>query len=257
MNVPGNVLVAAWLLVAGLGRAQDPAPVAAAGEPFAVAVQHYRAGRFAEALAGFQALAAELGVRAAPELLGNLALAALRLQRPADAEPAARRLLEHADAEQRALGEFLLGHAAWQRCARAEAAAKLQDAEPAAWNSAVLTAETALQHWVAADAQRAGWPEALRNAERAAQRLAGLQQARATAERNKPPPKKEPDRPEPKPVLEPDQPPEVQDPTMVQGLMSTQDVAKLLARLQQKERDKRLLRQSGQRAAAVAGERDW
>lgn len=242
------------LLLAVLAPQEPSAPPA---DRFAAAVADYRAGRHAEALAGFAALLAERGDAAAPELLANTALAALRLQRAADAEGPARRLRQHAEAGHRASGAFLLGHAAFQRCLRAEAAAKLQDAEPGAWDAALRAADQAVEQWLAADAERAGWPEAVRNAERAAHKRAELQVQRQAAEQNRPAPKQEPDRPVPPPEPTPDEPPEALEPEMVKDALAPAEVARLLDRLQQKDREKRLARQARQAAAATAGERDW
>ncbi len=256
-----NLLAVGCLWLAGLQvppapQAQAPsAPTAAPS--FADAVVSYRAGRYAEAHAVFQAQLAAAGSIAGPELLGNAALTALRLQRPGDAESAAQKLAERSDPESQALGAFLLGHAAFLRCQTAIAAAKLQDAEPGAWAAAERAVGLAIEHWLQADAARGGWPEAVRNAERAAQLRAEVQAQRQAAERNRPPPKQEPDQPEPKPAPRPETTPEEQVPEVVQTKLSNQDLARLLERLQQKDREKRLARQAQQRATAVAGERDW
>lgn len=259
-----NPLAVGCLVLAGLQVPQAPAGAPAA-QPvtasvpasFAEAVASYRTGSYAEAHAVFQSLLAVAGAAAGSELLGNAALAALRLQRPGDAEPAAQRLTELGDSESRALGAFLLGHAALQRCQTATAAAKLQDAEPGAWAAAERAAGSAVEHWLQADTVRGGWPEAVRNAERAARLRDEVQAQRQAAERNRPPPKQEPDRPEPKPTPRPETTPEEQVPEAVQTRLSNQDLARLLERLQQKDREKRLARQAQQRATAVAGERDW
>jgi len=252
-----NLLAVGCLVLAVLQVPQAPAGTPAAATSFAEAVASYRAGRYAEAHAGFQSQLAVAGAAAGSELLGNAALAALRLQRPGDAEPAAQRLTALLDPESRALGAFLLGHAAFQRCQTAVAAAKLQDAEPGAWAGAERAVGLAIEQWLAADAARGGWPEAVRNAERAAQLRAEVQAQRQAAERNRPPPKQEPDQPEPKPAPRPETTPEEQVPEPVQTKLSNQDLARLLERLQQKDREKRLARQAQQRALAVTGERDW
>lgn len=252
---PSRRLSPLLLLLAAL-PVQDPSSAAPA-DPFAAAVADYRAGRFAAALAGFQALLSAGAEAPTPELLANTALAALRLQRSGDAEAPAKLLRQHADAAERALGAFLLGHAAYLRCQRAEAAAKLQDAEPGAYDAALRAAGAAIELWLTADSERGGWPAAVRNAERAAHKRAELEALRAAAERDKPPPKREPDRPEPKRQPDPAQPPEQQDPEQVTARLSPADVARLLERLQQKEREKRLARTQQQAASAPAGERDW
>lgn len=249
-----------WLPLAVLCcLGQDPPREVAASsaQRFATATADYRAARYAEALAGYQALFAEQGSAAAPELLGNLALAALQRHRPGDAEPAARGLLQRVDAGEQALGAFLLGHAAWLRAETARAAAKLQDAEPMAFAAALAQLDQAVGLWLRADELRQGWPEAVRNAERAAALRELVQQEQQAAEANRPKPKQEPDRPEPEPPPTRPEQSEEQQPDAARDALSAQELAKLLERLQQKDREKRLARQAQQRGSAVAGERDW
>jgi hypothetical protein len=251
-----------WLAAAGfcLSARQDPETKATseATDPFAAAVADYDAGRYRESLTGWQALAAELGPQAPPEVLGNLALAALRGVRLGDAEAAARKLEESASSAERAYAAFLLAHAAYLRSQQAEAAARLPDAEPRAWDAALSSCHAAAAAWMRADTlAAAGWPAAVRNAERAVRRLSELERLRDEAERQKPPAKKEPDQPEQKPQRKPDEKPEEQDPEMMRTKMSPEEVAKLLLRLEQKDREKRMARTAQQRAGATAGERDW
>lgn len=220
-------------------------------DPHAQAVADYRAGRYGEALQAFRALVADAGEDAAPELLGNLALAALRQRRPGDAEPAAARLLELDDAGERALGEFLLGQAAFERAALAELAASLPDAEPDAWQEAVDRAQAALRHWRSAARLRAPWPAAVRNAERASRRLDELRKKRDEAEQDK--------KSEPAPEQRPPAPAETEEPAVPEVVMQPLppgEVDELLERLRQKEREKRLLRRVTNRTNRV-GERDW
>lgn len=249
-----------WLALAVLCcLLQDPprGERTAPAQRFAQATADYRAARYVEAFVGYQALFAEQGPAAAPELLGNLALAALQRHRPGDAEPAARALLQRADADAQALGAFLLGHAAWLRAETGRAAAKLQDAEPMAFATAEAQLDQAVALWLRADQLRPGWPEAVRNAERAAALREVVQQERQAAERNRPKPKQEPDRPEPEPPPTRPEQNEEQQPDAARDALSPQELARLLERLQQKDREKRLARQAQQRGSAVAGERDW
>jgi len=239
-----------------LALAATQGPPASSGDPFAAAVAHYRAGRHAEAFAGFGALRGSSGTAPGAELLVGFSLAALRLQRTAEAEGAARELAALADARDRADGAFLLGLAAFQRAERAEAAAKLQDPEPGAFDAALQAVDQAIGQWLAADRARDGWPEAVRNAERAAHKRRQLQQDRAAAERDRPQSRKEP-APEARPKTESDPEPQQVDPELTAAALPAQELARLLDRLQQREREKRLVRQAQQRAAASAGERDW
>ena len=236
---------AAWILVAVC------LPMQGEQDPFANAVAHYRAERYEQALAAFRQLVVAAGDAASPELLGNLALAALRQRRPADAEAAAQRLLACAARADRALGEFLLGQAAFERAGLAELAARLPDAEPGIWQSAVEAAERAQVMWLQAARTRGSWPEAVRNAERAARKLAELRAARDAAEQQS----KTERAPEPKPpppdAGNQEQPPELDVPPL-----SAAEVARLRKRLQLKEREKRSLRRRTNRTHRV-GERDW
>ncbi|MCA8977164.1 MAG: hypothetical protein KDC98_20755 [Planctomycetes bacterium] len=218
---------------------------------FEAAVADYRAGRFEPALTTFRLLAAEAGDGAAPELLGNLALAALRQRRPAEAEAAARRLLELDAVEDRSLGQFLLAQAAFERARTAELAARLPDAEPGIWQSAVDAAEQALTQWLAASRTRGDWPAAVRNAERAARKLAELRARRDASEQQS----KTEQAPAPKPP-EPVADSEEQAPDLTLPPLSAAEVRQLRERLQQKEREKRALRRTTNRVQQL-GERDW
>lgn len=226
-------------------------PQEVAPDPFARAVAAYRAGQYDEALAGFSAAWQQSPAAASPELLGNLALAALRQRRPADAEAPAQRLADGGHDEDAALGEFLLGQAAMERARTAELAARLPDAEPMAWQAAVMASQHALDHWRRAAELRPGWPEAVRNAERAYRRLTAAQDARDRAEQQTRKEKaKEPTPPQPK------NPTEADTPDLRAEPLPAAEVARLLERLQQKEREKVVVRQQGHRAAAVGG-RGW
>lgn len=248
--------VPACLLLLAMAR-QQQAP--AAPERFQAALQAAQAGRMEEAQEAFLALAEAAGPAAGPELLHNMAWTSLRLQRNRDAEAAAQRLLELADPAERAAGHFLLGLSAFQRAERAAAAARLQDAEPMAWQSAQRSAEAALRAFLLAlneaRAPRGEWPSARRNAERAHRLWQALRDE--AAQQAPPPPKQEPDAPEPTPEPEPDANPEEQLPEAQLQPLSAAETAQLLQRLQQREREKRLLRQAQQRSTVVAGERDW
>ena len=66
-------------------------------------------------------------------------------------------LRQHADGSEAALGAFLLAHAAFLRCLRDEAAAKLQDAEPMAYDAALRAARSPAA-WKAAARRRCTLP---------------------------------------------------------------------------------------------------
>ncbi|MCB9885184.1 MAG: hypothetical protein H6838_06800 [Planctomycetes bacterium] len=227
-------------------------PQAAGGDAFAAALADYRAQRYEAALAGFTAELQAAGEGASPELRCDAALAALRMRRPGDAEAAARPLLEHNAADERAWGEFLLGQAAMQRAEVAAAAARLPDAEPMAWQAAVSSAERAFAHWCRAAQRPGGWHEAQRNAERALHALDELRRQRDAAQ----PTKKKDDAPPP-PAPTDQQPLEEQLPDLTVPPLSPAQLQELAQKLARKEKEKRTTRIAAQRGQAVAGERDW
>lgn len=243
-----------WLTAAL--AAQEPAPETPA-QRFVRGVAEYRAGRFAAAFAELSAASEAFGADAPDELRLDLALAALRVQRPADAEAQVRPLLETPRPALRARAEFVLALASHQRCEQALAAARLADAEPLAWQTAQRAIEAAHRGFCRAATAAPPWPEALRNAERAWQlraeilRLAAEDRARrAPNEREPEPPRREPPAPAP-------EPPQEIEPELVAAPLPPAEVERLLQRVRQKEREKLRERTAAQRERAVAGERDW
>jgi hypothetical protein len=231
------------------------APGDAGPDRFLAGVAAYRAGRYEESRVAFASELAARGADAPAALRANLAMAALRVQRTQDAEAAARPLLESAVLDDRAWGEFLCAFASFQRGERAAAAARLPDAEPMAWETAVRSVAAAVQGWCRANELRAGWPEALRNAERAVRRLAALERERAAAapQQQK---RTEPVPPEPPPLRAQPSTEEVQ-PDLVQAKLSAAELERLRQRLRQVALEKQRTRLLQPRSALVAGERDW
>jgi hypothetical protein len=227
--------------------------VSAAVAQQAAAVDDYRAGRHEAARAAFAAELSALGAAAPAELRADLALAALRVQRTGEAEAACRPLLDHPESAWRARGEFLLGLAAWQRSDRAVAAASLPDAEPMAWDLAVRATASAFAHWCRAAALQPDDLAARRNAERAQRRLVEQQQARDLAVQQR----RSKQAPEPPPPADTPGPAEQVQPALVQQPLSAAELQRLRQQLWQLEQTKQRLRQSQQRDAARAGERDW
>ncbi len=251
-----------WLLpcclIAVPSPAQQPATVAKADPEaaFATAIAEYRAGRFEPAHAAFAQLLADAGERADAELRWNLALAALRVQRSGDAEAAIQPLLQHPDVRWQAEAEFVLAMVAHQRGERAVAAAQLADAEPLAWTMALRAMQQAIDGFARADRLRSSWPAAARNAERCSVRLREIEQLQAAAKK---PDRQKTEAPEPPPAppKPADQQPEEVAPDLAKEALSPAEVAQLLQRLRQQERDKRALRQQSAAPAARAGERFW
>lgn len=235
--------------------AQEPTPSAA--QRVDAGITRYRAGDHAAAFAEFTAAAAAHEGAVPAYVSFDLALAALRVQRANDAETAARALLAADERTLQADGEFLLAMAALQRGEQAAAAARLPDPEPFAWAAAIRSAELAHRGFVRALQLRGEWPEALRNAERAWRRLDEWkrQRAEADAKRASNPREKEP--PPPAPPAPSPQPPEEVAADLATTALAPAEVARLLQRVQQREREKQSSRQAAQRTATVAAERDW
>lgn len=250
-----------WLLLCGLVAPSVPGQqvAAAPSDPaaaFAAAIADYRAGRPEPAHAAFAQLLAAAGDRADAELRWNAALAALRVQRSGDAEAAIQPLLQHADVRWQAEAEFVLAMVAHQRGERAVAAAQLPDAEPLAWTMALRAMQQAIDGFARADRLRSSWPAAARNAERCSVRLREIEQLQAAAKKpdNQ---KTEAPEPQPEPPKPADAKPEEVAPDLAKDSLSPAEVAQLLQRLRQQERDKRSLRQQSAAPASRAGERFW
>jgi hypothetical protein len=204
---------------------------------FEAGVQAYRESRPDDALRSFAAHEADRGTGASPELLYDLALAALAVKDPQKAESAAERMAARGGAAFFARRDFLLGNASYQRSEHAEEEAAQPEAELSAYPRAIQHARDARDHWIRAALSRRDWPEARRNVERAIARIAALEakQDAAMEERRKakasapPPPPRRPNR---------------------------NDLGRLLDLLEKMEADKQ--RQRAQhRAGAPEVEQDW
>ncbi len=241
-------------LTAACLLAQDPS---SSGAHEASGLAHYRDGRFLDAHRELAAAVAAAGTPCPPHLAYDLALASLRVQRTTDAEDAIRPFLDDHDPAVRARAEFVAAMAALQRGERAAAAARLADAEPLAWQSAVRGAELAVRGFVRAADVRGSWPEALRNAERASRTLAEFRRLAAedAAKRRETATEKAP--PPPEPPRSTERPPEEAAPDLATAVLPPAEVARLLQRVQQREAEKQRIRRDAQRNTAAAGERDW
>jgi hypothetical protein len=238
------------LVLASLLAPQSPV------DPVRQALTDYRAGRYQDAFVALQSECAQRGAAVPDELRFNLALAALRVQRSSDAEAAVAPWLELPAGARRAEAEFLTAMAAFQRAERAALAAQLPDAEPTAWTMAVAAMDRAIAGFARADEFQSPWPEAQRNRARAEQRRRELQAARdraqsATKQEPTPTPAPAPVRP-PEPATT-----EAATPDAVTEPLLPHEVALLRQRLQQKDKQKRTLRQEAQRSAVAAGARGW
>lgn len=232
------------------------------GDPVREGMRAYREGRFEEAARAFAAAEQALGEAAGPELVFDRALAAWRAGSFAEAESAAEMAAIRGGASFAARRDFLLGLAAFGRALRARAEAELPGADPSAWQRAMRACREAVAHWARATVRRGEWPAARRNAERALRELERLRRlAERAAERRLSRPRAqevETRRPvgadagtrrrpldrEARPEQEP-------------GAVSEEEIVRLLARLAEREREKRRLRAELRRAASAGVEKDW
>ncbi len=227
------------------------------GDPFAEGVRAYEEGRFRDAYVAFTEAENAAGNAASAELLYNRALAALHVGELRAAEFSAEKSAARGGPEFAGLADFLLGNAAFIACERAEAEANLRDADPTSLGRAISHAQTARDFWQLAALSRPDWPAARRNVERALLKLEKLEQQKAEAEANQAPKTES----EPKPPPEPDEPTEEieQDPTLQEAPpeLSPEEMNRLLDKLAQMEREKRLLRETWQRMRTANVEKDW
>jgi hypothetical protein len=142
----------------------------------------YDEGRFGDAHDAF--VAVTLGDDAAPELLYDRALAALRAGRLDDAVATLAREREAPAGDTRPLLVFLEGNVQFARAERAAQQARAPEAEPFAWDLAIRQALSARDAFRQAAATREDWPQARRNAERAARLLEKLRGEKAAADPN-------------------------------------------------------------------------
>jgi hypothetical protein len=230
-----------------------------AGDTFADGVAAFEAGRFDAAQSAFAA-AARTADRATAGLLHyDEALAALRHGSLDAAEAAARTALTSSDGELRGECELLLGNVAFERARAAEVDAKQPGAPSYTFDRAIALCDAARQSWQRAALTRADWPAARRNVERSLAKLAELELERAKAQQQeqqggdgtKPP------QPQPTPVPQPA--PATTKPASVapERELAPDEVERLFEKLDEQERDKRLLRQARRQATASTVEKDW
>jgi hypothetical protein len=162
-------------------------------------------------------------------------------------------LLAAADLALRSEATFLAALAACQRAERAALAARLPDAEPQAWQAATTAMQRSVALFVQAATLRGEWPAALRNAERASRAWSALQREAAAAQpaaaksESPPPPSPAAATPETEAVA----------PDLAADRLGPAQLEALRQRVQQQEREKRLLRQQQPRLPRTGGERTW
>jgi len=228
----------------------------------------YRQARFHEAWEGFAAAARDAGDDAPAALLFDEALAALQAGELRAAEVAAEKAAARGGARFRALCDFVLGNTSFARCRRAALAARGPAAGPEAFDVAIAHARTAARHWQRAATRRPDWPAARRDAERALLELEDLDRRRDAAEKERRErARRAGARPDPllvpTPEAEapgPDSPTEARPGPRPEGVLTElapEQVARLLGKLEEKEREKRRLRRTRERARRASVERDW
>lgn len=194
--------------------------------------------------------------------LFNQSTAALRAGDLVVAEIAAEKAAAHGGPLAWPRRDFIRGNAAFVRCDREELKAYGPAGGVRAIDAALRFAEQARDAWTKAAASRENWPEARRNVERAILKIQKLRAMKEEAESkpNEPPPKK----PQPLPAAESGEP---QDPgterrpapraRATTNELTPEQVAALMDRLAEKEREKVRVRRADQQARRAQVERDW
>ncbi len=237
----------------------------------------FEAGRPKDALAAFAAAAERAGDAASSELLYDVALASLATGDHAAAVTAADLAAARGGdgAEFAALRDFVHGNAAFARAELAEFQVDMPGNSQAALERALTEAKAARDSWQRAASSRESWPAATRNAERAAILLRSLETKKSDLETRSGKPKPrvilpkpktpdpapgEPDKPPlpppPKPGTEkPPEPPKTGEATPAD--LTREQVARLLERLAEKEREKTAARKAQRETQPPDVEKDW
>jgi hypothetical protein len=194
-------------------------------------------------------------------VLFNQAVAAIRGGDLVTAEIAAEKAAARGGALFEARRDFVLGCAAFLRAEREEI--KIYGPQGAkAVDAAITHVERALAFWQSASAGETDWPEARRNAERALLELSELRSKKDELGKD---PQKAP-KPKPQPASE-DPAASPQDPGVDKrpaprpdpqvSELSPEQIARVLERLSEKEKEKIRLRRAEQQARRASVERDW
>ncbi|MFH1998623.1 MAG: hypothetical protein ABIK28_03030 [Planctomycetota bacterium] len=232
------------------------------GDDFSDGMGAYSAGRYEEAFEAFTAAQEKAGDQASAELLYNRALAALRMNKPLEAEMCVEKAAARGGPEFTALRDFIKGNTAF---ARGEAAARVAcqpEAEPFAFDVALSYVMKAEAFWKQAAASRPDWPEARRNVERAQLKLIELRKQKKEKQKNP----RSHGQPEIRPQLLPQansltdqgetREEEAQIEKQTQELTSLQ-IKNLFDKLEEKEREKRIMRRARQDNQKNRAEKDW
>jgi tetratricopeptide (TPR) repeat protein len=251
MNRRTLALAAAWTLV--------PALLVLAGcDRTAPGRAAWRAGRPAEALAEFRRAAVAADERASPELLHDLAVAALQAGDLDEALEAAGRAAARGGPPFEAYQDFVRASVSFARSIEAETAAAAPGADTSLLERAAAHAEDALARWRLAAASRSDWPEARRNVERALLRIERLRERRREggASPTAPPPPRPPP-PAPPPPVPTEATPKEDGVTVERGLLPAEEVRRLFDLLLEKERAKQAVRREARTVPPAGGGKDW
>ena len=218
----------------------------------------YEQGRFGDATRAFQASERRLGDKAPVQLLQNVALAALRAHALRTAEIAAETAAARGGVALYGWRDFLLGNVAFARSERAEAEADLANADPTALVQAIRSAQAARRFWQSA-CTHDDRPAARRNVERALRRVQTLRRKKAAAEKAR---KAQRATTKPKRNEDATNPTREAEEAKLQAQrakrsLSDQDLAAMLGRLDELERQKRRLRRGRRRALQSDVRQDW
>lgn len=232
------------------------------GDGFPEGMRAYKEGRFNEAFEVFSAMEEKAGADAAPELLYNKALAALKIKDLLAAESAMEKAVARGGDDFRPLRDFVNGNTAYLRGLHAEEVASQPEAEPFAYDVAIRFITKAQTFWIQAAMSRPDWPEARRNVERAQMKLAALQKTKKEKQKNLRSHTQIKMRPQLVPqVLADDSQGEAQDEEAKvdaqKRKLSSSQIKDLYDKLEAKEKEKREMRRQQQKQRKTKGERDW
>lgn len=223
-------------------------------DPFARGVALYRSGDAQQALAALTEAEQAAGHDASAPLLFDRALAALATGELRVAETCAEKMAARGGATFYGLRDFLLGNAAFIAGERAEAEGALAEADPTALRLAIQHVRKARESWIRALVTREDWPAARRNIARADARLRILEIKRDAAEEAR---KAKQESNQKKKQRGPTETEEREAEMQRARVLSTQDIAALLARIEETESEKRRLRRAERSAKQRGVERDW
>jgi tetratricopeptide (TPR) repeat protein len=224
---------------------------------FSAGLEAYREGRYAEAQTIFEVAAADLQGQSLAVAQFNLALVALQLDQPRQAESLAEKAMRAGGRDGQvdfvATRDFILGNTTYARALESVQKARLPGASLRVIDLAISQTEAAVGHWRAAAISRVDWPQARRNIERAQLTLEQLRAARAQVlqQQNgqaKAPPK-DADWQDSEATPDPSQPQPVK--------LSVQQMQVLMQELQQGKDQQRKLRKDRRAEAVVKVDKDW